>query len=137
MTDSDLTPGGVLRVYFIRLMAWCPVPLDLRSGGNRRWPLLRKAPIMATLLRPSRPYALPANPDLVTKDDKPHIRLKERGKPVLYPISRDGKKYLKPSAKWYGQYTDALGVVRRKPLSSNKDAAKLMLAALVRRVEGE
>lgn len=92
---------------------------------------------MASLIRPSRPYPLPLNPEIVTRDGKPHVRVTGGGKAALYPLTRDGAKYLKPAKKWYGQYTDAAGVVRRTPLSANKDAAKLMLAELVRHVEAE
>src|SRR5947209_18443815 len=92
---------------------------------------------MATLFKPTRPYPLPANPEIVEKDGKPHVRVREGGKAVLYPITKDGKKYLKPAAKWYAKYRDADGIVRRKPLSPNKDAAKLMLAELVKKVENE
>jgi integrase len=108
----------------------CVVTPQTRPSSERH-------PVMASLIRPTRPYPLPVNPDIVTKDGKPHVRITTGGKAALYPLTRDGKKYLKRSAKWYGQYTDFAGVVRRKPLSPNKDAAKLMLAELVRRAEGE
>ena len=43
----------------------------------------------------------------------------------------------KRAKKWYGQYRDAAGATRRVPLSANKDAARMMLNDLVRRVELE
>jgi hypothetical protein len=92
---------------------------------------------MATVFRPTKPCPLPTSPDLVTRDGKSHVRIRESGKPVFYPLTKDGTKYLKPSTKWYAKFRDAGGVVRLKPLSPNKDAAKLMLSALLKRVENE
>src|SRR5262249_8267904 len=39
------------------------------------------------------------------------------------------------TSKWYGQDVDAEGIRRRVPLASNKEAARAMLAELVRQVE--
>lgn len=39
--------------------------------------------------------------------------------------------------RWYGKYRDALGVVRKTPLSTNKAAAQRMLADLLVKVERE
>jgi hypothetical protein len=92
---------------------------------------------MASLIRPTRPYPLPPNPDIVTKNGRPHVHIAGTGKAALYPLSRDRTKYLKPSAKWYAKYRDRSGRLLLKPLSPNKDAAKLMLAELLKRVENE
>src|SRR5689334_5083504 len=92
---------------------------------------------MATLFKPTRPYPLPPNPEIVEKDGKPHVRVREGGKAAFYPVTQDGAKYLKPAAKWYAKYRDAAGVVRVVPLSPSKDAARLMLSALLNRVENE
>src|SRR5262249_60085316 len=97
----------------------------------------QRGPIMAPLYKPTRPYPLPDNPEIIDRNGKPHVRVKDDGKAVLYPVTKDGTKYLKPAAKWYAQFTDADGIVRRKPLSPNKDAAKLMLADLLKKVENE
>ncbi len=90
---------------------------------------------MASLIRPSRPYPLPANAEIVDQNGRLHVRIQENGRKVLYPVSKDGTKFLKPSKKWYGQFTDFSGVVRRVPLSPNKAAAQQMLAELVRKGE--
>lgn len=92
---------------------------------------------MATLFKPTRPYPLPSNPEIVEKDGKPHVRMRDGGKLVSYPITKDGANFLKPAKKWYGKYRDAAGVVQKTPLSPNKDAAKLMLADLLRKIENE
>lgn len=90
---------------------------------------------MASLIRPSRPYSLPAHAEIVAQNGRPHVRVHENGRKFLYPVTKDGAKFLKPSKKWYGQYTDHTGVVRRVPLSPNKAAAQQMLAELVRKDE--
>ena len=92
---------------------------------------------MATLIRPTRPYPVPHDATIEDRDGRPHIRLKESGKTIFYPLSKDRAKYLKPAKKWYGEYKDAVGVLKRVPLSPNKEAARLMLAELLREVEKE
>ena len=63
--------------------------------------------------KPTRPYPLPADADIVDVAGKPHLRLKERGKAVLYRVSKDGAKYLRPSKRWYFDLRDAAGTVQR------------------------
>ncbi|MDY3552711.1 hypothetical protein R5W24_001798 [Gemmata sp. JC717] len=92
---------------------------------------------MASLFKPTRPYPLPANPEIVTKDGKPHVRLRERGKAVLYPLSEDGKQYLKPAAKWAADVRFADGTRKRVRFSPNRDAAAVMLADLLKKIEAE
>ncbi len=92
---------------------------------------------MATLFKPTRPYPLPANAEIVPKDGKPHVRLKERGKAALYPLSEDGKQYLKPAAKWAADVRFADGRRKRVRFSPNRDAAAVMLADLLKKIENE
>ena len=59
------------------------------------------------------------------------------------PETRDGhrpghgRKVKGKSKKWWGQYKDADGRLRRKPLAVDKTAAKAMLNQIVKRVERE
>ncbi|QJW92579.1 hypothetical protein FTUN_0075 [Frigoriglobus tundricola] len=92
---------------------------------------------MATLLKPTRPFALPANAKLVEKDGKPYVRIGDGRKAAIYPLTNDRKKYLKPSEKWYAKYRNAEGVITLTPLSPNKDAAQVMLTALLKRIEDQ
>ncbi len=92
---------------------------------------------MATLFKPTRPYPLPANADIVPKDGRPHVRLMERGKSAFYPLSEDGKQYLKPAAKWAADVRFADGRRKRVRFSTNRDAAAVMLADLLKKIEGE
>ena len=43
--------------------------------------------------------ALPAGAEVVNRDGKPHARMKDRGRAVLYPLTKDGTKFLKPSKR--------------------------------------
>ena len=92
---------------------------------------------MATLFKPTRPYPLPTNPEIVDRDGKPHIRIREKGKAVFYPLSDDETKYLKPAAKWAADVRFADGTRKRVRFSPNKDAAGLMLSELLKRIENE
>lgn len=92
---------------------------------------------MATLFKPTRPYPLPANPEITDKDGKAHVRIRERGKLILYPLTEDGKQYLKPAAKWAADVRFADGRRKRVRFSPNRDASAVMLADLLKKIEGE
>ena len=92
---------------------------------------------MATLFKPDRPYPMPAGAEVFDRDGKPHIRLREGGKTVYYPVTADGKKYLKPAAKWAADVRFADGTRKRVRFSPNRDAAAQMLASLLKRIENE
>ncbi|HEX4611491.1 MAG TPA: hypothetical protein VH092_25075 [Urbifossiella sp.] len=92
---------------------------------------------MATLFKPTRPYLLPPGAEVVEKDGRPHARVREKGKAVLYPLSADGASYLKPAAKWAADVRLADGTRKRVRFSPNRDAAALMLADLLKRIENE
>ena len=57
----------------------------------------------------------PLSPDADTleHEGKPHIRLKDRGRLILCPLTKDGRNYLRPSKCWYFKYRDGNGTVRR------------------------
>ena len=56
---------------------------------------------------------LPAGADVVDSAGVPHVRLKERGRPTLYRLTKSGTGYLRPSKRWYFDVRDAAGTVRR------------------------
>ena len=58
-------------------------------------------------------------------------------KPVMVTDPATGQKVKQKSKKWWGQYKDADGLLRRKPLAVDKTAAQAMLNEIVRRVERE
>ncbi len=92
---------------------------------------------MATLLKPTRPFPLPANAKIIEKNGKRFVRIGEGRKTALYALTKDGTKYLKPSEKWYAKHRDANGTITLTPLSPNKDAAHVMLTALLKRIEDQ
>ncbi len=92
---------------------------------------------MATLFKPTRPYPLSASAQIVDKDGKPHARIKERGRFVLYPLSEDRKQFLKPAAKWAADVRFPNGKRKRMRFSPNRDAAAVMLADLLKKIERE
>ena len=58
-------------------------------------------------------------------------------KPVFITDPKTGQKIKSPSKKWWGQFKDANGKLRRHPLAVDKMAAQAMLNELVRQVERE
>ncbi len=92
---------------------------------------------MATVFKPVRPYPLPPNPEITDRDGKPHVRIREKGKTVYYPLSEDGRSYLKPGLKWAADVRFANGKRKRVRFSPNRDAAALMLADLLKKIENE
>jgi hypothetical protein len=44
---------------------------------------------------------LPADAEILEHDGKPHVRVKISGKPTLCKLTKDCKKYLRPSKRWY------------------------------------
>ena len=88
-----------------------------------------------------KPYRLsstrpiPPTAELVDVEGKPHIRIRERGKPVLYPLTRDGKKCLRPSKRWYFDVRDASGTVRRVKGFADLKATEQLAAETSRKAE--
>jgi integrase len=69
--------------------------------------------IMPKPFKPTRPYALPVDAKILEHESRPHIQLKERGRTVLYPLTKDGTKYLRPAKRWYFDLRDGNGTIRR------------------------
>jgi len=92
---------------------------------------------MPTLFRQTKPHALPANAEIVQKDDRPHARVRDGKQTKLYPLTADGQRYLRPTPMWCAMVRGADG--RRKPvrLSTDKDAAAVLLAKLLKDIEQE
>ena len=90
---------------------------------------------MATVFKPTRPYPLPASPEIIEKDGRPHVRMRDGGRSVTYPVTRDGTKYLKPAKRWYIEYRDNTGTIRRVRGFTDKKATEARAAELGRRAE--
>src|SRR3954471_7609347 len=83
--------------------------------------------------KPTRPFRLPPDAELVDVAGKPHVRLRERGKPVLYPLTRDGTKYLRPAKRWYFDLRDDSGTVRRVKGFADLKATEQLAAEMERK----
>ena len=53
-------------------------------------PHLESLTIMAKPFKPVRACPIPPNAELVVVAGRRYVRLKERGKPILYPVARTG-----------------------------------------------
>ena len=58
-------------------------------------------------------------------------------KPIVRKDPATGRTIKTKSKKWWGQYKDASGRLRRHPLATDKKAAQAMLNKIVRTVERE
>ena len=83
--------------------------------------------------KPTRPFPLPVDAELVDVAGKPHVRIRERGKPVLFPLTKDGRNYLRPSKRWYFECRDAAGTVRRVKGFADLKATEQLAAETVRK----
>ena len=67
-------------------------------------------------------------------NDIPAVRFKGRnGKTIVALLTEIAGRCRVVSPKWYGEYTDADGLVQRVALCENKQAAEMMLADLVKK----
>src|SRR5262245_11022731 len=91
---------------------------------------------MARLFRQPYTRPLPEGADIVTIKGKPHARFTgDDGRTVTAPLTRNGDRIRLLSAKWYGEYRDADGILQRVPLSTDEAAAQVMLGDLIRDAE--
>jgi integrase/recombinase XerC len=90
---------------------------------------------MPANFRVDRTHKLPADAEIVEKDGRPHVRIRDGGRAALYKLTRDGSGYLRPSKSWYPDVKDADGKLKRVRLSPSKVAAQVMLTKLLLEVE--
>ena len=83
--------------------------------------------------KPTRPYPLPEGAEIVQHEGRPHVRMKERGRAVLYRVSKDGTKFLRPAKRWYIDVRDANGTVRRVKGFADLKATEQLAAELERK----
>ena len=55
-----------------------------------------------------------------------HVRLRDGGRTVHYPLSENRRTYLKPAAKWAADVRFADGRRKRVRFSPNREAASVM-----------
>ena len=85
--------------------------------------------------KPTRPFPLPDDADIVQHEGRPHVRMKERGRAVLYRVSKDGKKYLRPTRRWYFDLRDENGTVQRVKGFTDLKATEQLANELERKAE--
>src|SRR5262245_49907827 len=90
---------------------------------------------MASVFKPTRPFKLPVDAILVESEGKPHVHLTERGRSVYYPLTKDGAKYLRPAKRWYVEYRDHNGYLRREKGFTDKKATEALATELERTAE--
>ncbi len=83
--------------------------------------------------KPTRPFKLPADADILEHEGRPHVRLKDRGRTVLYPLTKDGRKYLRPARRWYFDLRDDSGTVRRVKGFADLKATEQLAAEMERK----
>jgi integrase len=83
--------------------------------------------------KPTRPYPLPPGAEVVQHEGRPHVRMKERGKAVLYRVTKDGKGYLRPSKRWYFEVRDASGKLKRVKGFADLKATEQLAAEMERK----
>ena len=90
---------------------------------------------MPDLFRPTTVVALPPDAEVLEHAGRPHARIKDGGRWALYPLTKSGRGYLKPSPVWCAEVRDADGTRRRVRFSPVKAAAQAMLAKLLKETE--
>jgi integrase len=85
--------------------------------------------------KPTRPYPLPAGAEVVEHDGRRCYKTKDKGRTVFYPLTKDGRQYLKPTRCYYFDIRDENGIVRRVKGSTDKAVTEQMIADWQRRIE--
>lgn len=84
------------------------------------------------------PYTkpLPEGAEIFRRKGKTLARFRtKKGKPVVVPLTEDGKRVRLLSSKYYGEYVDADGRPHRIPLATDKGASTQMFARMLKREE--
>ncbi len=76
---------------------------------------------------------LPPDAEIVEHQGKPHVRIKDRGRTVMFPLTADGRGYLKPSKCWYFKCRDQHGIVRRVKGFADLRATEQLAAEMERK----
>ena len=98
--------------------------------------LLKGSPIMPKPFKVFSTRPLPPDAQFIDHDGKPHARLKWKRRSQLFPLTKDGLKYLRPSKCWYFECRDALGTVRRLKGYADLKATEQLAAEMERKASG-
>ena len=103
------------------------------ENRTRRPAVLRKVPIVAKPFKVQSTRQLPPDAVIIDHEGKPHVRIKDRGRAVLCPLTKDGKQYLRRSKRWYFDLRDEAGVVRRVKGFPDLKATEQLAADIARK----
>ncbi len=78
------------------------------------------------------PRPLPPDAEFIDLEGRPHARLKWRGRSTLFPLTKDGRNYLRPSKCWYFKCRDGKGTVRRVKGFADLKATEQLAAEMER-----
>ena len=106
---------------------------DLRTAPPAGRPFSERLSAMPKPFKPTRPFRLPPDAEILEHKGRPHVRLKDRGRAVLYPLTKDGTKYLRPAKRWYFDLRDDSGTVRRVKGFADLKATEQLAAELERK----
>ena len=91
---------------------------------------------MARIFRQTYTKPIPDGAEVFTRKGKRYARFKGRkDKTITAPLSKDGTKIILEAAKYYIEYRDANGMVRKVPGSTDEIATKQNAAELERTAE--
>ena len=91
---------------------------------------------MARIFKHTYTKPLPEGAELFTRKGKRHARFKDsKGKTAAAPLSKDGKKVIVDTAKWYIEYMDANGKRCRVPGYTDRKATEQKATELERTAE--
>ncbi len=91
---------------------------------------------MARVFRQTYSKPLPVDAEVFTRKGKRYARFKDsKGKVTTAPLSQDGTKIVREASKWYIEYKDSDGCMKRVPGYSDKKATEQKAAESEREAE--
>jgi excisionase family DNA binding protein len=77
---------------------------------------------------------LPPEAEIISIKGQPHARWKRKGKTVTAPLTKDRQRIVLESGKWYIEYRDGTGQLKRVPGFTDKGATLQLAAKLEKQV---
>jgi integrase len=91
---------------------------------------------MARIFKQTYTKPLPSGAEVLSKSGRQFARFKgEKGKTVIAPLSDNGQQVIRETAKWYIEYKDADGTLKRVPGFVDKAATEQRASELERTAE--
>jgi len=88
---------------------------------------------MAQVIKVTTTKPLPPGAETVAKGGKEFFQIKRAGKTIYCELTECKTKYRIESRKWYAQYRDATGRIKRKPAFTDKGASSKLAQELEER----